>query len=268
MKREIKAVFIFSTIVFCIAILIALRLIFLFWPAKKKLLTTYVVHLFGKIATFTLGVKVNVRGRKDLLKKRGQFFISNHLSYIDGIVATGLAPLAFVAKTDVRKWPFFGFFSFLSDTIFVNRTNSANIHKEIKKMVSFLNDKVNIILFPEGTSTNGEKLLPFKSSFFAAPLEAKSPVVPIVVTYKSINSQAINEKNRDLVYWYGSMPFLPHLLRAFSLDSIVLDIKVCDPIQGSLTSNGSTVSGRKDLCEASWKSIEACLASTHPAPTK
>jgi len=264
MKREIKTIFIFSIIIFSTIALIALRLIFIFYPAKKRLLTTYVVHLFGKIATFTLGIKVNIRGRKDLLKKRGQFFICNHLSYIDGIVATGLAPLVFIAKADVRKWPFFGFFTFLSDTIFVNRTNPSNIQKEIKKMVSFLNDGINVILFPEGTSTNGEKLLPFKSSFFAAPLEANAAAVPLVITYKSINSQAINEKNRDFVYWYGSMPFLPHLLGVLKLDSIVLDIKVCEPLQGSLSYNKGIASGRKDLCEASWKAIEGCLDTTQP----
>ena len=262
MKGEIKAIFIFSTILFCIIILAGLRLIFIFSPKKKRLLTTYVVHIFGKIATFTLGIKVNITGRKDLLREKGLFFVCNHLSYIDGIVATGLTPLVFVAKTDVRNWPFFGFFTFLSDTIFVNRRSAANIHKEIKRIASSLHDKINVILFPEGTSTDGQKLLPFKSSFFAAPLEAKSPIVPLVISYKSINHQKITEQNRDLVCWYGSMPFLPHLLKALSLRSIILNIKVCNPIQRITESNKNMAVQRKDLRDDSWKAIETCLKIT------
>ena len=262
MKREIKTIFIFSTIIFCSVVLATLRLIFVFSPAKKRLLTTYVVHIFGKVSTFTLGIKVNIHGRKDLLKKKGMFFICNHLSYIDGIVATGLTPLVFVAKADVRKWPFFGFFTFLSDTIFVNRMSAANIQKEIKRIISFLNDNINVILFPEGTSTDGQKLLPFKSSFFAAPLKARSPIVPLVVKYKLINHQKITEQNRDLVYWYGTMPFLPHLLKALSLGSITLDIEVCEPIQNITEDNKNIAAKRKDLRDASWQAIEACLNTT------
>ncbi|MBN3040274.1 MAG: 1-acyl-sn-glycerol-3-phosphate acyltransferase [Candidatus Omnitrophica bacterium] len=255
MKWLFKTFFLFLSIFLCSLTLLFLRLIFFFWPVIKMRAAAFTVHVFGRIFVFILGIKVKITGQKELLKSRGVFLVSNHLGYIDGIVATSLTPLIFVAKADIRSWPFFGFFTFLSDTVFVNRQNPAQIKKEIEKITGVLKNKVNIIIFPEGTSTNGEKLLPFKSSFFSAPLKARAKIVPLVVTYKSLNHCDIDSSNRDLVYWYGTMKFFPHLLNVLKQDSITLEIKVCSPLEIKNENPAQEKQLRKATSDACWSII-------------
>jgi 1-acyl-sn-glycerol-3-phosphate acyltransferase len=261
MRKTSKAVLLFWSILLAILALAINRLLFLFLPGLRRRCACFIVHIFGKTCVRILGIKIRLAGNKELLGKKGVFFVCNHLSYIDGIVATSLSPLTFIGKAELKKWPFFGLLIFLSETIFVNRTTPAYIQKEMDNIISFLNSGANVILFPEGTSTNGEKLLPFKSSFFAAPLATHRPVVPLVLQYKAINSGPINDDNKDLVYWYGNMKFLPHLLKVLNLSSIDIEIKVCDGIDSREAEGPTSASQRKSLCEISRRAIETCLNS-------
>ena len=261
MRRAAKTLLLFSSITLCLLLLIPLRIILALTPKIRRPLVTSLVHFFGKIFVAILGIKVILSGRKELLKKRGVFFVSNHLSYIDGILAISLSPLIFIGKSDLRKWSFFGFFISLSETIFVNRNSPACIQAETQSIVSALSAGINVILFPEGTSTNGEKLLPFKSSFFAAPLKAKKLIVPLVIQYKGINRKAINNANKNLVYWYDNMKFLPHLLKVLELEEIVIEVKVCEAIEAPGQDTQGSASGRKYLCEITRQRIESCLTS-------
>ncbi len=190
------------------------------------------------------------------VKKRGVLFTCNHLSYIDGVVTNSLSPLVFIGKTEMRKWPLLGTLILLSNTIFVNRINSSNIHKEVSKIVSFLASKVNVILFPEGTSTNGKTLLPFKSSFFAAPLAAKCEIVPLAIKYKEINSEKLTDKNKDLIYWYGDMELFSHLLSVLKLRRIAVEVNVCEPIHVDETRSEENYSQRKHLRDICRRAIE------------
>jgi len=256
MRAIIKGILLFLNIFICIGVLTVTRSILVLFTIKRKFLVSYIVHLFGKIFTLILGIKVKVSGEKSLLKKRGVLFVSNHLSYIDGIVMTSLSPLVFIGRSDLRFWPLFGLFSFLSYTIFVNRNSPLNIQKEIGRIVSFLKDKVNVVLFPEGTSSEGTRLLAFRSSFFVAPLEAKSPTVCLAIKYKKINSEDINDKNKDLVYWYGDMNFFPHLLGVLKLEEILVEVNVCGALEDLEIKDKSTSLQRKYLCDACQKVIE------------
>lgn len=259
MKTATKAFLLFSSILIWLLFMALVKFIFIFSLAWRRKLVSRLVNAFGRTAVRIMGIRVELSGKKELLKQRGLFFVCNHLSYVDGIVATSLTPLVFIGKTDLRRWPFFGFFISLSETIFVDRTTPVYIQKEMEKIVSFLKNDINVILFPEGTSTNGDKLLPFKSSFFAAPLSARRPVVPLVLRYKTVNNEPISEKNRDLVCWYGSMPFLPHLFGVLKLKSIVMEVKVCDSIECLEQGLINATSQRKQLCQLSRQAIESCL---------
>ncbi len=256
MMRLLKIIFLFLSIFLCIFTLAFLRCLFMLSSARKKALAAYTVHFFTKIFAFILGIKVKIAGEKELLKKRGVLFICNHLSYIDGIVINSLSPLVFIGKTEMRKWPFLGTLILLSNTIFVNRINSSNIHKEIGKIVSFLASKVNVILFPEGTSTDGKTLLPFKSSFFAAPLAAKCEVIPLAIKYREINSEKLTDKNKDLIYWYGDMELFSHLLGVLRLHRIVVEVNVCEPIRVEENGDGENHSQRKHLRDICRRAIE------------
>lgn len=259
MKSVFKALLLFLMIFLFIIISAVLKLIFLFSLNKGKTSVAYMTYLFGRIITILLGIKVEISGRKELLKKKGVLLVCNHLSYLDGVVATYLLPLVFIGRVDMKRWPLFGLFSSLSNTIFINRNNANNIRNELKEVTSFLRSGINVILFPEGTSSDGTRLLPFKSSFFAAVLEAKALIVPFAIKYRQINSERVNEKNKDLVYWYGDMLLFPHLLKVCSLNRIVIDVHICEPINTATLSEQNPVLQRKYLCEACRKAIEDCL---------
>jgi 1-acyl-sn-glycerol-3-phosphate acyltransferase len=251
----IKTIFLFSSIFLCTALLILIRCLFFLSLHKRNRLISFIIYLFGKVFTLILGVRVEIGGEKTLLKKRGVFFVSNHLSYLDGIIATSLSPLVFIARGDLRQWPFFGIFSLLSNTIFVERNSRYNLQRDISKIVGFLKSKVNVILYPEGTSTDGKKLLPFKSSFFAAAQEAGCMIVPLAIKYKKINAQSLSKKNQDLVYWYGDMEFLPHLWKVLKLDKILVEVRVCRPQLASEFTDKPLSSARKCLSESCRLSI-------------
>ena len=101
---------------------------------------------------------------------RPVMFVSNHVSYLDILAMGSRLEASFVAKNDVAKWPIFGFLSTLQQTAFISR-NSRDALKEKHSLQSYLKAGKSIILFPEGTTNNGEMVLPFKSSLFSLALE-------------------------------------------------------------------------------------------------
>ena len=83
-----------------------------------------------------------------------------------------------------------------------------------------LKEKTSVLLFPEGHSTNGERMLPFQTAPLAAPLRTRSVIVPVTLVYKCVDDKPVSKANRDLIYCYGEMDFLPHFWKLLSLRSI------------------------------------------------
>ncbi len=245
---------------FCLALLLCicgtafLQILFFIPRAYRRRAIALFIRFFGRIFIFLLGIRVKISGKLDVLFLRGAFLVSNHLGYLDGIILTSIFPLVFVARADLRTWPVFGFFSFLSNTIFVNRTNPGNIRNEIARIQSFLKDRVNVVLFPEGTSTDGMRMNPFKSSFFEAPLQAQASILPIAITYRYLDDVLVDETNKDHLYWYGDMRFFPHFFRLFQHKSIDVTVDVAEPIAYE-----ENVQTRKDVCNLVRKSIQESL---------
>jgi len=258
MKRTLKLILVFLNMVCSITALALIRLIFIF--SRRRIYYAYRTnHFFNRVFALILGIRAEVTGEKELLREKGIFFVSNHLSYIDGITISSLAPVVFIGKSDLKSWPLFGLLSTLSYTIFVDRISPANIHEEIARIESFLNQGLNIIMFPEGTSTDGGRLLPFKSSFFKVALDTESPLVPLAIKYTRINGQDLDEQNKDHVFWYGEMDFLPHFIKVLGLNSIELKIKVCGPIDVMRPADEPLSLQRKYLSDASREAIEQNL---------
>lgn len=254
MKRTLKLVLILFSMFLSMAAISLVRLILKDYP--RRIYYAYRVnHFFNNIFTLILGIKIKLVGEKEILKQKGVFFVSNHLSYIDGIAMSSVVPLVFIGRSDLKKWPLFGLLSRLSYTIFVDRINPAGIHAEISKIDFFIHHGINVILFPEGTSTDGRKLLPFKSSFFTVAVHTECPVVPLAVKYKKIDNAKISEHNKNLVYWYGEMSFLPHLFKVLGLNKIELEIKICKPIDILRLEGKAPSLQRKYLSNASREAI-------------
>lgn len=208
---------------------------------------------FAALVRTVLNIKITVEGDRDHLESGGYFIISNHLGYVDGIVLGSVFPVIYVSKKEVRGWPLIGPWTALCGTVYIDRRRKDKIPLLVGEIARKLKQKANVLIFPEGTSTNGDQLLPFQSAHFAAALRAQAATVPVTLTYQRINHQPLTKDNRDRVYWYGDMEFLGHFWELLAVRSIEVTVRIHPAIETSGYRNDS--SGRKALSEACYDSV-------------
>ena len=135
--------------------------------------------------------------------------VSNHLSYLDILIYSSVMRCAFVSKIEVNSWPYFGMAARAGGTLFIDRASRASAATVAAEMVERLKLPVPVLLFPEGTSTDGAMVLPFYSSLFEPAVEAGAPVTPAAVRY--VIEGGVPEKE---LCWFANTGFLPHLWKA------------------------------------------------------
>ena len=134
--------------------------------------------------------------------------VSNHLSYLD-IFAFGTAmPCVFVSKAEVRDWPVFGKLTTMAGTVYVDRRRRSDTRNANEGIKRALEQGLRVVIFPEGTSTDGSKVLPFYPSLFEPAVETSVPVTAAHVSY-TLRDGIVGQ---DVAYW-GEMTFFPHLLK-------------------------------------------------------
>jgi 1-acyl-sn-glycerol-3-phosphate acyltransferase len=173
-----------------------------------------------------LGLKINLKGRLETLNERGNFIISRHLSYLDGIVLGGLLPAIFVSKKEIKNWPVIGWVVAISGTIFVDRINKTKIFDSVQEIAQTLEKKLNVLVFPEGTSTDGSSLKSFQTVFFKAPVVARAGIVLITIAYQYLDDIQFDWRNRDEICWYGGMNFFKHLWNLLKYKRIDADVTI------------------------------------------
>lgn len=134
--------------------------------------------------------------------------ICNHISYLDILVIAAHFPCAFVSKAEVRHWPLFGWLAQAGGSLFLKRESRTATRDVARLMHQRLERGDRLVVFPEGTSSDGSSVLPFRTALFAAALEARATVVPAALYYE-IQGGSIAE---EVAYW-GEMTLLPHLCR-------------------------------------------------------
>ena len=159
-----------------------------------------------------LGIRIERRGRQS--RTNPTLFASNHVSYLDILVLGSLIPGSFVAKAEVRSWPLFGWLARLQRSVFVDRrpSKTANQRDEI---VIRLEAGDNLIIFPEGTSGDGNRVLPFKSALMSVaasdPNGKPLAVQPVTIAYTRLDGLPLGRSLRPFFAWYGDMDLAPHL---------------------------------------------------------
>jgi 1-acyl-sn-glycerol-3-phosphate acyltransferase len=136
----------------------------------------------------------------------------NHLGYIDILVLGSLCPAVFVAKSNVASWPVFGWLSRNAGTIFVSRDNPTEVPAQLAMMERPLREGGLIVLFPEGTSSDGSHVLPFRSSLLESAVRSGKPITPVAISY-SLHGHG--DPGQEIAYW-GDHTLLPHLLNLLS----------------------------------------------------
>lgn len=164
--------------------------------------------------------KINVEWVNAPPKDKSYLFIGNHLGMLDILVLASERPALFITSVDMRETPIIGTLTEIAGCLFVERRNRSNITNEILEIREALNQGFSVTLYPEGTSTDGAQVLPFKKTLMTSAAGTGVPLMPAIINYTHINGEPMSHKWRDYVCWYGDQSFLSSLLKIFACKSI------------------------------------------------
>jgi 1-acyl-sn-glycerol-3-phosphate acyltransferase len=212
-----------------------------------------------------LGFRVQVHGAMESTKP--VLFVANHASYLDIPVLSTLIPGSFAAKAEVGGWPLIGFLARLQNTIFIER-RSTQIEHQRDILREQLAKKRNLIFFPEGTSTDGLKVLPFKSSLFSIVEEGFADiglmVQPVSIACTALDGLPITRAGRPFYAWYGDMTLVGHLWNVLKLGNFTVDVIFHSAVQPQAFADRKALS---QYCHQQVsRGIEQCLKGREYGP--
>jgi 1-acyl-sn-glycerol-3-phosphate acyltransferase len=182
-----------------------------------------VAQLWQRFTCFLIGVRVTVTGAP--VEDRPLLLLSNHNSWLDIPVLASVVPVSFVAKSEVATWPVVSFLARAQRTVFVDRDSRQATGAQADEVAGRLSKGDIIVLFAEGTSGDGNKVLPFRSALVGAaqraiPEGGSATVQPVAIAYQRMQGLPLGRQHRPLVAWYGGTNLLPHLKRLLSAGGI------------------------------------------------
>jgi lyso-ornithine lipid O-acyltransferase len=193
-------------------------------------------HVYHRFVCRLMGARITVLGTP---AKGGVLMTANHTGWIDIPILSAVAPVSFVAKHEVNLWPFFGTLARLQRTVFVRRERSKAL-EDRDNIRRRLNEGDALVIFPEGTSGDGNRVLPFKSSLLSAAELAMgdgvngaarhAPVQPVSVTYVGLHGLPMGRENRPLIAWYGDMDLVSHLWEALGAGPVDVIVELHEPL--------------------------------------
>ena len=161
------------------------------------------LHRWCRFACRVLGIRVKTHGS---MPSSG-LLVSNHLSYLDIVVLSSIRPCVFVAKRDVANWPLFGWLAYAAGTIFVDRERKFSSRKVVNGIRGAIAGGSVVVLFPEGTSSDGSAVLPFKPALLEAAVQVRCVIAAAAIDYALDDGSVADE----VCYW-RDMTLVPHLL--------------------------------------------------------
>ena len=173
--------------------------------------------------------------------------VSNHLTYLDILVYSAARPFLFVAKSEVRRWPFLGTMARLGGTIFVDRGSSLQAAEASRQMEQGLRDGIPVLLFPEGTSSDGSSVLAFRSPLFDPAIRAGACVTAAAIRY-----YADDAAEEQVTYW-GEMVFVPHLFHTMCVRGLAAEISFDSPCR---------FPDRKTAAREAWRQVQSLRGQT------
>jgi 1-acyl-sn-glycerol-3-phosphate acyltransferase len=192
----------------------------------------FIASKYYRVLCALLRIRVRVVGNP--VRDRAVLFVSNHVSWVDIVVIGSVTPVAFVAKREVASWPLVGITAKMQRTVFVDRGRRHQTGDAVGKIVKRVASGTSIVLFAEGTSSDGNRVLPFRSALLGA-IEDQSGggsilMQPMAITYIRQHGLPMGRQHRPLVAWYGDLDFMPHI-KAF-IERGVVDALVSygDPV--------------------------------------
>jgi 1-acyl-sn-glycerol-3-phosphate acyltransferase len=224
-----------------------------FAKGRYKNAIYWIPNLYHRSCCRLFGIKLVVRGRRRgrLHSKtvahpetpQPRLIVCNHMSYLDITVLGSVLPASFIAKSEIAGWPLFGLLAKLQNTLFVRRT-ATQTGNQLQDLTNRLSQGDTMILFPEGTSGDGSRLLPFKSSLFGIINQfTEQPLIiqPVVINYVACNGLPVSRNDLPNLAWYGDMSIAGHGWKMLGLGRIHVLVDFLPPLAVTSRDNRKTI---------------------------
>lgn len=214
----------------------ALVLVGLYIPARRFGFDRFAdwLHLrFHRGMLATLGIRVTVKGI--VARDRPLLLASNHSSWVDIFILSSLMPLSFIAKSEVAGWPVAGFLARLQRSVFIDRQRRSSVVAKTEEIAGRLDAGDVMVLFAEGTTSDGNGVLPFRSALFGATQTALGrdrpvTVQPVAIVYTLLEAIPLGHEGRPLLSWIGDEELLPHLRRLITAGTFDVSVVFGVPV--------------------------------------
>lgn len=228
----------------------------------------FICRNYYRVLRALLRIRVRVDGAP--VRDCAVLFVSNHVSWADIVVIGSILPVAFVAKREVRDWPLIGITAQIQRTIFVDRTRRHQAAGAVGEIISRLQGGTPVVLFAEGTSSDGNRVLPFRSALLgtvehaAAHGDADGGIViqPMSISYTALHGIPMGRQHRPLAAWYGDLDFVPHVRDFITRGAVDAVVSYGEPVAVGPGSDRKAVT--RQLEEAVRGSMTAALLGRAP----
>jgi len=187
---------------------------------------------YYRVLCALLRIRVRVIGAP--VRSRAVLFVSNHTSWVDIVVIGSIAPIAFVAKREVASWPLVGITAKMQRTVFVDRARRHRTGDAVDEIIKRIKSGVSVVLFAEGTSSDGNRVLPFRSALLGAVEEtadtASIEMQPMSICYIRQHGIPMGRQHRPLVSWYGDLDFMPHIKAFIEQGAVDALVTYAEPV--------------------------------------
>jgi lyso-ornithine lipid O-acyltransferase len=242
------------------------------WPMRRRIPT-----LYHRLVCRILDVRIRTIGRR--ADAQPLLIVANHTSWLDISVITAVAPVVFVAKREVASWPVFGLLARLQRSIFVDRARrqkTRNVNGEIARRLA---GGDAVLLFAEGTSSDGNRVLAFRTALIGSARDAIAEaghfervwIQPLSIAYTSMLGLPLGRQRRSAVAWYGLTSLLPHLRQLVAYGAIDVTVTWGDPVPYDESSDRKIVARRLEdavraMTVAALRGRPPCSRTTHAFP--
>ena len=237
----------------------AIQTVLLILPGRAKVVFA---RLYWAGFCHAIGMSVRVIGAP-IPQGRRVVFAANHCSWLDIPVLGGQLEACFISKDEISRWPGVSLVARLGRTVFVSRTRGT-VDRERGDMRMRLTDGDNLLLFPEGTSSDGSRVLPFRSAFFSIAEGEGAPLVqPVSVVYDRLAGLPTVRGRRAVFSWYGDMNLASHFWHLAQWKGLRATVLLHPPL------DARAFASRKALSQAAWDAVAggaAALRQNRPAP--
>jgi len=225
-------------------------------------------RFYHRVLCALVGVRVHQVGR--VTDEAPVLILANHASWLDICVITAVTPVVFVAKHEVARWPLFGWLARLQRTVFIDRERRQKTGAATEQIAGRLLGGDAVVLFAEGTSSDGTRILPFKSALIGAVHHAlgastqhsRITVQPLSLAYTRFDSLPIGRALRERVAWYGDAALIRHFIGVLASGAIDVTVTWGDAVALDITTD------RKEIARSAEASVRRMtVAALRPTPS-